>query len=119
MNLDFFNSIGNTLNDGLYKLDKSMHNQIKGTFVDDFIHELRDYLNKSDAMYKLSKLPKDTIFYINEAYDDYIDCRVVDTTDKFDIPRDMFHPKIRDSVTDDLSRVQLQEDGFYHYVPKQ
>ena len=51
---DFFNS----LSDGLRELDLLLHNtKLKNTFVDDFIHELRDYLVKSDVTYRLSKLP--------------------------------------------------------------
>lgn len=50
----FFNS----LSDGLRELDLSLHNtKLKDTFVDNFIHELRDYLVKSDVMCRLSKLP--------------------------------------------------------------
>ena len=53
---DFFNS----LSDGLRELDLSLHKtKLKDTFVDNFIHELRDYLAKSDVTYRLSKLPKD------------------------------------------------------------
>ena len=114
MNLNFFNSIGNKLNDGLYKLDKSIHKSIKNTFVDDFIHELQDYLNRADAIHKLNKLPKDTIFFINEAEENYIDCVEDKTDEHYDIPRDMFHKDIRNSIIDDSSYVKLREDGFYY-----
>ena len=114
MNLDFFNSIGNKLNDDLYKLDISVHNNIKNTFIDDFIHELQAHLYMSDAIHKLNKLPKDTIFFINEAEEKYIDCIDDKTDERYDIPRDMFHKDIRDSIIDDCSYVKLREDGFYY-----
>lgn len=51
---DFFNSLSH----GLRELDLSIYNtKLKDIFVDDFIHELRDYLVKSDVTYRLSKLP--------------------------------------------------------------
>ena len=60
---DFFNS----LSDGLRELDLSLHKtKLKDTFVDNFIHELRDYLAKSDVTYRLSQLPKDTLLDVNE-----------------------------------------------------
>lgn len=45
---DLFNSIGNDLHDALSSLDLSIHDKIKDTVVDDFIHELKNYLFKSD-----------------------------------------------------------------------
>lgn len=60
---EFFNSLSN----GLYELDLSLHNtKLKDTLVDNFIHELRNYLAKSDVTYRLSKLPQDTLLDINE-----------------------------------------------------
>ena len=68
---DFFNS----LSDGLRELDLSLHNtKLKDTFVDSFIHELRDYLVKSDVTYRLAKLPPDTLLDINEIEKKHIQC---------------------------------------------
>lgn len=71
---EFFNKIGNSLNTTLYNLDKSIHNEIKNTALDDFIHDLKDYLFKSDAIYKLSKLSDDTVLEINEIEKNYVQC---------------------------------------------
>lgn len=71
---EFFNKIGNSLNSTLYNLDKSIHNEIKNTSLDDFIHDLKDYLFKSDAIYKLSKLSDDTVLEINEIEKNYVQC---------------------------------------------
>ena len=115
MQLDFFNSIGNKLNDGLYKLDKSIHSNIKDSFVDNFIHELRDYLNKSDALHQLNKLPKDTRLEINEIEEKYVACYEPNTFNRYDIPKELvdFNSKQQGYFS-----LQLQEDGLYHYVPK-
>lgn len=60
---DFLNSLSN----GLRELDLSLHStKLKDTFIDDFIHELRDYLVKSNVTYRLSKLPQDTLLDVNE-----------------------------------------------------
>ena len=41
---DFFNSLGNSLYNGLCNLNLSLNGtKLKDTFVDDFIQELRDY----------------------------------------------------------------------------
>lgn len=75
MNLDFLNSIDNSLKN----LDLSIHDKIKNTFIDDFIHELRYQLFKTEAIDKLKELPKDTKFYINDIEKDYFDCRELNT----------------------------------------
>lgn len=71
---EFFNKVGNSLNTTLYNLDSSIHNEIKNTALDNFIHDLKDYLFKSDAIYKLSKLSDDTILEINEIEKKYVQC---------------------------------------------
>ena len=44
---DFFNSLGNNLYDKLCDIDMSLHKNNKAnTFIDSFIHELRDFLLK-------------------------------------------------------------------------
>jgi len=108
---DFFNSLENTFNNRLYKLDLSLHNKIRDTFVDDFIHELRDYLNKTDALHQLSKLPKDTIFSVNELEDNYISCYSNEI--HYDIPRDMVDSNIDNIKCNE--RLQLQ-DGIYKII---
>lgn len=84
---DFLNLLGNNLNNALGNIDHSVHDKIKGSVVDNFIHELRDYLFKSDSMYKLSQMPKDTIFEINEIEKDYIQCYL--NHQEFPIPKNI------------------------------
>ncbi len=114
---DLFNSIGNGLHDVLGTLDLSIHNKIKDTVVDDFIHELKNYLFKSDSAYRLSKLPKDTLLEINEIEKDYIECYY--NHERFDIPKEMIDLRNLSDLNMNYDRLQLQKDGLYHVVKKE
>lgn len=111
---DLFNSINNTLNNSLYKLDLSIHNKIKNTQLDDFIHELREYLTKSDVNYRLSKLPANTLFEVNEIEGKYVQCYF--NHEKFDIPKNMIYLKDLEEFNINMDRLQLYNDGLYHIV---
>jgi len=113
---DLFNSISNSLHDALGTLDLSIHDKIKDTAVDDFIHELRNYLVKSDVTYRLSKLPEDTMFEINEIENNYIQCYY--NHEKFDIPKEMVDLNSLNNLNINYDRLQLQKDGLYHVVKK-
>ena len=78
-----------SLYDILNSVDLTLEKNIKtynDSFVDKFIDELKDYLFKSDSMYKLSQMPKDTIFEVNEIEKDYIQCYL--NHEEFPIPKD-------------------------------
>ncbi|MCF0125059.1 MAG: hypothetical protein HUJ68_04770 [Clostridia bacterium] len=112
----FFNSLGNSLYDSLCNLDHSIHKtDIKGSFVDNFIHELRDYLVKSDVTYRLSKLPKDTFLEINEIEKNFIQCYLNHI--EYCIPKDMVYPSDLIGLENDGHiKLQLQEDNLYHVI---
>lgn len=114
---DLFNSIGNGLHDALSSLDLSIHDKIKDTIVDDFIHELKNYLFKSDATYRLSKLPKDTLLEVNEIEKDYIECYY--NHERFDIPKEIVDLRDLGTLNMNYDRLQLQPDGLYHVVKKE
>lgn len=109
---DFFNS----LYDGLCNLDLSIHDtKLKDSFVDNFIHELRNYLVKSDVTCRLSKLPKDTLLDINEIEEKYIQCYF--NHEEYNIPKEMIYkPDLTDLVNDGWISLQLQNDGLYHVI---
>ena len=109
---DFFNS----LYDGLCNLDLSIHDtKLKDSFVDNFIHELRNYLVKSDVTCRLSKLPKDTLLDINEIEEKYIQCYF--NHEEYNIPKKMIYkPDLTDLVNDGWISLQLQNDGLYHVI---
>ena len=109
---DFFNS----LYDGLCNLDLSIHDtKLKDSFVDNFIHELRDYLVKSDVTYRLSKLPKDTLLDINEIESKYVQCYF--NHEEYNIPKEMvYKPDLIGLVNDGWTSLQLQNDGLYHVI---
>ena len=109
---DFFNSLYN----GLCNLDLSIHDtKLKDSFVDNFIHELRNYLVKSDVTCRLSKLPKDTLLDINEIEEKYIQCYF--NHEEYNIPKEMIYkPDLTDLVNDGWISLQLQNDGLYHVI---
>ena len=115
---DLFNSIENTINKSLNKVDNKVHrnniSKIKNTFIDDFIHELRDYLNKRDALYELNKLPRNTILEIDTIEEKYFACYHPLTYDRYDIPK---YKVDYTSKQQGYFCLQLQGDGLYHYVP--
>ena len=113
---DFFNSLGNSLYDNLCNLDLSLHNtKLKDTFVDDFIHELRDYLAKSDVTYRLSKLPQDTLLDVNEIEKNHIQCYF--NHEEYNIPNEMiYRQELNGLVNDGFIKLRLQNDGLYHVV---
>ena len=115
---DFFNSLGNSLHDGLCELDLSLHNtKLKDSFVDDFIHELRNYLVKSDVTYRLSKLPQDTLLDINEIEKNYIQCYF--NHEEYNVPKEkIYKQELNSLVNDGFIKLQLQDDGLYHVVRK-
>ena len=113
---DFFNSLSNSLYDSLCNLDLSIHDtKLKDSFVDNFIHELRDYLVKSDVTYRLSKLPKDTLLDINEIESKYVQCYF--NHEEYNIPKEMvYKPDLIGLVNDGWTSLQLQNDGLYHVI---
>lgn len=110
------NNFFNSLSDGLRELDLSLHNtKLKDTFVDNFIHELRDYLAKSDVTHRLSKLPKDTLLDINEIEKNHIQCYF--NYEEYNIPNEMIYSEdLNGLVNDGFIKLQLQDDGLYHVV---
>ena len=119
MSRDLFNSIGNKLNDGLFKLD----NSTKNTFINDFISELRSKLWEFDNLHRLSKLPPNTNLRITDNDTDYLLCRrvdAVDTDERFYIPHSLFPKEIKDELYDRRDcYVRLGEDNFYHLYNKE
>lgn len=114
---DLFNSIGNGLHDVLNSIDLSTHDKIRDTIVDDFIHELKEYLFKVDAMYQLSKLSPNTLLEVNEIENEYIECYY--NHERFDIPKEIIDLKELDNLNINYDRLQLQKDGLYHVVKKE
>lgn len=67
---DFLNFSLNSLN----LLDNKIHDNINGTFVDDFIHELQDYLESQTNEKILENLPNNTNLHFAKFEDDYAIC---------------------------------------------
>lgn len=101
-------------NNILNNLDNGIHDKIKNTSLDNFIHELKESISKSNVTDKLSNMPQDTLFEINEVEENYIECYY--NHEKFDIPKDMVDMSDFDDFDINFDRLQLQDDGLYHIV---
>ena len=116
---ELLNTINNNINYKLYRLDLKHHDKFKDTFVNDFIKELRARLWHSDAMYKLSTLPKNTIFTINESEEHYMDCVKLNTHERYNIPRELFPKEIQHELYDRRDcYITLGNDNLYHLYSK-
>lgn len=107
---DILNKAGNTINNILFNFDKSLHNKIKDTQVDNFIHELSNYLDRADAIHNLSKLPKNAKLEFNDKEEGALECYYQNK--RYYIPEDL----IDYSNKEDFYFLQLQDDGKYHFV---
>lgn len=80
---DFFNFSLNSLN----LLDNQIHDNIKGSFVDDFIHELQSYL-ELQANYKiLETLPNNANLHFAKFEDNYAVCFDYSSKTIYNIPK--------------------------------
>ena len=65
---DLFNSIDNSLNNSLSRSNIFRENVIK---IQNLIDEIQDCLTKFEKKFQLSKVPKNTLFEINEIEKEY------------------------------------------------
>lgn len=72
----FFMSINflDFANDSLNILDKTIHNKIQGSLVDNFIHDLQDYLTKLQSAALLPSLNRYTILTCAEIDKNFATC---------------------------------------------
>lgn len=70
MSNDFLNFV----NDSLTNLDHSIHNKIEGSLVDNFIHELQNYLTKLQSASLLPSLNRYTILTCAEIDKNFATC---------------------------------------------
>lgn len=62
MDLNLFKPIINSSDNAIHK------SNLKGSFIDDFIHDLQRYILRKNSDYDYSKLPKSTIFEVDYIY---------------------------------------------------
>lgn len=80
---DFLNFSLNSLN----LLDNQIHDNIKGTFVDEFIHELQNYLELQSTDKILESLPKNTKLHFAKFEDNYAVCFDYSSQTIYNIPK--------------------------------
>lgn len=80
---DFLNFSLNSLN----LLDNKIHDNIKGTFVDNFIHELQDYLESQTNEKILENLPNNTNLHFARFENNYAICFDYSSKVIYNIPK--------------------------------
>ena len=80
---DFLNFSLNSLN----LLDNQIHDKIQGSFVDNFIHELQDYLELQTNNKILENLPKNTNLHFAKFENDYAICFDYSSKTIYNIPK--------------------------------
>ncbi len=94
---DFLNFSLNSLN----LLDNQIHDNIKGTFIDDFIHELQNYLELQSIDKILENLPKNTKLHLAKFEDNYAVCFDYSSKTIYNVPKSYLNgttPEIGDAI---------------------
>jgi len=80
---DFLTFSQNALN----LLDNTIHDKIKGSFIDDFIHELQNHLEFQTNNEILENLPQNTNLHFAKFENDYAVCFDYSSKTIYDIPK--------------------------------
>ena len=130
-----FNGLAHTTSE----IDKSLHKnkpELEDSFIDDFIHELKNFLYNSRDICRLKQMPENTMYEINGDVDDYFVTMVDSKTpnlpklngysdDIFYIPKSMCNLNIDESLykVEDLIQEEVHyrnflqlKDGIYRVV---
>ena len=94
---DFLNFSLNSLN----LLDNQIHDKIQGSFIDNFIHELQDYLELQTNNKILENLPKNTNLHFAKFEGDYAVCFDYSAKTIYNIPKSYINgntPKVGDAI---------------------
>ena len=136
---DTLTSVFNGLAHTTSEIDKSLHQnkpELENSFIDNFIHELKDFLYDSRDICRLKQMPENTIYEINGYVNDYFVTMVDSKTpnlpklngysdDIFYIPKNMCKSDIDESLykVEDLIQEEVHyknylqlKDGVYTVV---
>lgn len=94
---NFLNFSLNSLN----LLDNKIHESIKGTFIDNFIHELQDYLKLQETNSILKSLPKNTNLHFAKFEGNYAICFDYSKKTIYNIPKSYIkgqRPEVGDAI---------------------
>lgn len=138
---DTLTSVFNGLAHTTSEIDKSIHkkqSKLEDSFIDNFIHELKDFLFNSRDICRLKQMPENTMYEIDGEGDDYFVTMVDSKTpnlpklngcsdDIFYIPKNMCNLNIDESLykVEDLIQEEVHyknylqlKDGVYTVVDK-
>jgi len=94
---DFLNFSLNSLN----LLDNTIHDNIKGTFIDNFIHELQSFLEFQTNDKILENLPNNTNLHFAKFEDNYAVCFDYSSKTIYNIPKSYLkgeHPEVGEAL---------------------
>lgn len=94
---DFLNFSYNALN----LLDNQIHDNIKGSFIDNFIHELQDYLKSQENISILNNIPKNANLHFAKFEGNYAICFDYSNKLIYNIPKSCIkgsEPEIGDPI---------------------
>lgn len=142
--MDLYDTLTSVFNGLAYttsEIDKSIHqkqSKLEDSFIDNFIHELNDFLFNSRDICRLKQMPENTMYEIDGEGDDYF-VTIVDSKtpnlpklngysdDIFYIPKNMCNLNIDESLykVEDLIQEEVHyknylqlKDGVYTVVDK-
>lgn len=93
--------MNNFLLNSLNLLDNKIHEDIEGTLVDNFIHELQDYLELQNSNKILEDLPKNTNLHFAKFDGDFAVCFDYSSKTIYNIPKSYIkgkEPEIGDAI---------------------
>lgn len=111
------------------KLDKSLHNnkpELEDSFVDNFLHELNDFLYDNRDIHRLKQMPEDTLFRISGDTETYFST-IVDSDSKnlprldgvgdniFYIPKNICSLNVDESLYK-VENLRLEEVSYKNYL---
>ena len=101
---DFLNFSLNSLN----LLDNKIHDNIKGTFIDDFIHELQNYLEFQTNDKILENLPNNTNLHFARFEGNYAICFDYSSKTIYNIPKSYLQG-VTPEIGDAIKKVSLKD----------
>ena len=119
------NTIFNSLNGGLNKLDQTLHHKTKNSVVDNFIHELQSYLEKRHSYELFKQLPKNTNFALTGYDNNFLECMEYTSRKLYYVPTGIIsgkEPELGETLTfNNKNKLVINYGGiplWEHQIPE-
>ncbi|MDR0978358.1 MAG: hypothetical protein LBL91_00140 [Lachnospiraceae bacterium] len=81
------NKLYDFLENTVTSLDKALHSTIENTFIDDFLHDLQDYLQKCNSYSLFKELPNSTYFHLVGESKNFLECMAYNEKKIYYVPK--------------------------------